>query len=801
MATTGRRMAAFLFATALLVSTAGVSEAKMLRGVDLGGTVTAPDVKVEGGRFENRGWKTVIGAEPADYARKEGVVIDLEARRDQLGESGTFAFWIYRGPETGGSGYNTVLSLVTDNTTVFDAFVTWRARHSGAADNVTALRLGGMGYLTDGADVFGRDVVFDRQVAVGAWAHLAITWGPNGPADNRIYLNGREAVVYYGAGGAPAARSGSFAKYVRAARSAVIGSSRDGIDTFYQGMVGEALLYDTIETAFDLSKYRPKIASLTDNFLSVVGISGFLVTGDRIAVRMEGDPGGTATCDIGTDFGVPMAEDPAQPGVYTVDHAIRPGTYLDKGRIVGHLRNAAGAESDPATSSSGPVSIDARSRFAMTIDKTDLPADSAATARVKVKVTDANGNPIKDHRIKVTLSTTDEYTGLVGGGSTRSKDIAAANEAQVGGAEVETRWDGITDSWGEVEFDFKAGFAAKTIILQAKDLMAGNVGVDYITSYKEASIDIALTPPRSLAAARRGLQYIIKVEATRTELTADGRSRSVIRATVMDPNGAPVPGDPVAFTLSSPNGTIRTITGTTDAGGVATAEYTAGKKIGIVVVTAADTARNISASVSIVLLADAPAKIYLKARPESLPADGFSRADLSVKVTDINDNPNKDTKVEFKVAKGGGRVEYADRTTDRFGDSVNRYTAGTTAGIATVLATVRSKVPAEAELAKAQNVLFVPYSEQGEEIRVSRWLKRVGETALKGEPIVEYTIGRDETKYTLKAPYDCRVDFQYVEYWDNAQTGDTLAQISPVTVPGSTGSAPAPAPSRTPRRR
>lgn len=618
MATIGRRMAAFLIATALLVSTAGVAGAKVLRSVDLKGSSTAPDLKVEGGRFEKGGWRSTMGTEPADFRRKEGLVLDLESRKEQLGETGTIAFWIYRGPEAGGSNYNTMLSLVADNTTIFNAFVTWRARHSGAMDNVTALRLGGTVYLADGASVFGRDILFDREVVVGEWVHLAITWGPNGPADNRILLNGREAVAY-NQGSEPAPRSGSFATYMKSARSAVIGSSPDGIDTFYQGLVGEVSLHDTIETTFDLSKYRPKITSLTDNFMNVVGISGFLVTGDRIAVRMEGDPAGAAACDIGTEFGVPMAEDPARPGVYTVDYAIRPGVYIERGRIVGHLRNAAGAESDPAESSSGPVSIDARSRFAMAIDKTDLPADSAATARVKVKVTDANGNPIKDHRIKVTLSTTDEYTGLVGGGSTRAKDIAAATEAQLGGAEVESRWNGITDSWGEVEFDFKSGFAAKTIILQAKDLTAGNVGVDYITSYKEASIDIALTAPRSLAAARRGVQYIIKVEATRTELTADGRSRSVIRATVLDPNGAPVAGDPVAFTLSSANGTIRTINGTTDAAGVATAEYTAGKKIGIVVVTALDTARNLSGSVSIILLSDAPAKIYLKARPESLP--------------------------------------------------------------------------------------------------------------------------------------------------------------------------------------
>ena len=121
--------------------------------------------------------------------------------------------------------------------------------------------------------------------------------------------------------------------------------------------------------------------------------------------------------------------------------------------------------------------------------------------------------------------------------------------------------------------------------------------------------------------------------------------------------------------------------------------------------------------------------------------------------------------------------------------------------IARIVATVRSKVPSDAELSKAQNVLYAPWSEQGDDIRISQWLKRKGETALYGEPIVEYTIGRDGTVYRLKAPYDCRIDFQSVEYWDFARTGATLALITPVTIPGSKSPPPPAAPKLSPRRR
>jgi hypothetical protein len=423
---------------------------------------------------------------------------------------------------------------------------------------------------------------------------------------------------------------------------------------------------------------------------------------------------------------------------------------------------------EPVTSDS-KWTIDTKPKVTFDIDKKDMPADSSAKARIKLVAEDANGDPVQGRHLKLTLATTDEYTGLVGAG----------DFGQNVGATVETRWKGETDAWGEVEFDYIAGFAAKTVILTAKDLDSGGVTVDHITSFKEAMIDIALTPPVNRAAARRGVQYIIKVEASRTELTADGHSRSVIRAKVMDPNGTPVAGDPVTFTLSSENGTLRTIKGTTDSSGVATAEYKAGKKIGIVVVTATATLRNASGNVSIILLSDAPAKIYLKARPETLPADGFSRSDLEVKVTDINDNPNQDTKVEFRVTKGGGKIDYADRVTDRFGDAANRYTAGTAPGIASIVATVRSKVPTEEELGKAKNVLFAPYSPEGDEIRVEKWLKKKGDAVTKGDPVVEYTVGRSATVYVLIAPYDGTMGEIFVEYWDNAEIGQTLAIMTP----------------------
>ncbi len=792
------------------------------------------DNSVTGKDGSRRGFSLKKEAKP--FRDTAMVFHDIPVIFDNAAVRGAISFDLQRKAEDAKRGRRTLFELLDPAGRQILAFqFQWK---SDFDPRLPMIFITGDDYWIHGAGLWSQEILLDREVLPGQWIRLDLVWD-DAAKRYLLYFDGRPQDIvpkYYHAKDRkvladrrqdvnarlvfsklppPSPVPKPFSYFLSRAATFRIGvDSHPRKPHVASSFLSNAVLDNFVVLVDEWPRglgAAPRIFSVSDDSFKAPGISGKLVGGDRINVTLVASPGGKASFDAGNVKGVPMEEvvaagaggagvAAAGAGTYRGSYVVPPGDYFENGRVVGHFVSPDNVSAPPLESDS-KWTIDARSRFALKIDKTDLPADSQATARVKVTVTDANGGAVSGHPIKVTLSTTDEYTGLVGGGAARTRDAAAVTKEALGGAEVETRWKGTTDSWGEVEFDFKAGFAAKTIILQAKDMTSGDVGVDYITAYKEASIDIALTTPRSLAAARRGLaQYILKIEATRTQLTADGRSRSVIRATLLDPNGKPVQGDPVGFSISAPNGSLRVVSGTTDASGVAIAEYTAGKKIGVIVVTATATARNVTANLSIELLSDAPAKVILKARPESLPADGSSRADIQVKVTDINDNPNKDTKVEFKLARGTGKLEYPDRTTDRFGDAPNRFTAGTTPGIATILATVRSRVPTEAELAKARNVLFVPYSELGEEIKVQRWRKKVGETAVKGETIVEYTIGRNDTVFTLKAPYDCRIDFQYVEYWDTAQTGDTLALIAPVTTPGSTTAPPAP-PAMAPRRR
>jgi len=88
-------------------------------------------------------------------------------------------------------------------------------------------------------------------------------------------------------------------------------------------------------------------------------------------------------------------------------------------------------------------------------------------------------------------------------------------------------------------------------------------------------------------------------------------------------------------------------------------------------------------------------------------------------------------------------------------------------------------VPTETELAKAKNVLFAPYNPDEDQIRVEKWLKKKGESFVKGEPLVEYTVGRTSGTHVLTAPFDGTMGEQLVEYWDNAEVGQTLAIVIP----------------------
>lgn len=379
----------------------------------------------------------------------------------------------------------------------------------------------------------------------------------------------------------------------------------------------------------------------------------------------------------------PMTE--TEPGVYAGSYQAGWLDRYPRAVVVGRLEfeGVASTLAHPK-----PIAIDPGLTIAVATDPSELKADEVSKAKVTVTVTDANGNAVSGHKMKFLLATTSQYTGVVGGG-----DFAD----QVGGTITEDRWL-ETDSSGIAEVTYVAGFAAKTAIIVARDMLSNSIGYGWVKTYVTATAQLELEPVLETAAMDAG--YAIVVTSSDEWLTADGTSQARITARVTR-GGEPVKGHKVAFGVSSGTGSIRSVKDTTDNKGEARAVYTAGKKIGIVLIAATDTSAGISGTVSIELRSDAPAKIAIKLDPGKLPADGRSRADLSVLVTDINDNPSDNVEVEYLISSGGGRLRNDKGLTDRKGESATQYTAGRSAGTVTFDITVRSTIPTEAELAKA----------------------------------------------------------------------------------------------------
>jgi hypothetical protein len=354
--------------------------------------------------------------------------------------------------------------------------------------------------------------------------------------------------------------------------------------------------------------------------------------------------------------------------------------------VVGRLESAGAVA---ALTNAIPLAIDPGLAIAVATDPPELEADGNAKAKVVVSVTDANGRPVPGHKVKFLLATTSLYTGVVGGGEVND---------QAGGTITADRWL-ETDLFGRAQVTYVAGFAAKTAIIVARDLQSNSTGAGWVTTRIRATAQLRLEPVGETAAGG----YALAVTSSDDWLTADGQSQARITARVTL-GGQPVEGHRVSFSSPSGNGSVRAVKDTTNRNGEARAVYTAGKKAGIVLITATDTTAGISETVSIRLRSDAPAKIAVTLEPDALPADGRSRADLSVLVTDVNDNPNDNTGVEFQISSGGGSLGDTRGVTDRKGECGTVYTAGRSAGTVTFEITVRSPAPTAAELAKAADL-------------------------------------------------------------------------------------------------
>lgn len=514
----------------------------------------------------------------------------------------------------------------------------------------------------------------------------------------------------------------------------------------------------------------PEIKEITHNAFQAAGMSGVLVPGDVLEATLKGEKGCFASFQIeGAAQSVAMEE--KEEGLYKGSWTIGWDLEGKDLKITAKLSDEAGNETQKQAAK--PATIDARVRLKVTANKKLLPADQKSKARIIVEAQNANGDKIKGHEIALALATTEDYTGVVGGGALEGRKATKDDED-----DLEIKWGGITDNFGQISADYTVGNAAKTAVIIAKDLTTGrDVGYGWLNAYISATTAIELLPR-----TKRNAQDLANLEITAepAKLTADGRSKSRIKAKLTDiDTGKPLEGKRIYFGLGSENGKLKILGGgRTDANGVAQAEYRAGTAMGSVTITAAANEYQVTATIDITLMSDAPAKIALKAEAKELPADGSAETDLLAMVSDINDNPNNLAPVEIKIIQGGGKIEESDLLTDKNGESRTKYKAGTKPGTTIIEAKHTSRAPTRAEERRMHGTIYVPRlvkKQERERMKIAEWLIEPGEEAIKGQALAVLE-SRNGT-WTLKAAWDGVFVRRTKHERDEVELGDVVGYM------------------------
>jgi len=712
---------------------------------------------------------------------------------------GMISFDLQRLPGSEANGANTVFELLDENGyRVLRMQVDWGVPGSGAAFYLNSLP--SRDYLTYGIRLWSPVMKLGREVLPGQWVHVDLVWddvrgeylafadgaplqakpartmtGPDGSEilTPRFYANdeaGRR-------GEPPPYPEKPFQYFLQRVTSVAVGNYP--IPNLPEGR-GGAFLSGSVLDNFEIkTDALASISSVTHNAFSVAGYSGKLVPGDTFAVTLTAEPGGTASFDIvapepdpdplslkprGDFEGIPLTEDPDSPGTYSGTYTVGFGQYMEGGQVYGRFKNSMGYEAQPLAASRA-VQIDGRVHLTVEASGDLVPADRSSRVGFTVTARDANSKAVPDHELKLTMSTTDEYTGTVGGGT--FEDLV--------GGEMDVDWGGVTDSFGEVTAQYASGFAAKTILVSAKDMVSGDVGIGWVRSYIEGEIDILVTEPRATVLSAAGT---MEVSLSREWLTADGRSRSRITAVVRDDSDNPVAGHNVRFTLLGDNGQIRVVQSKTDARGRALADYIAGTVMGLVQVEVRDLTSGMVAVVGIELRPDAPAQIELMAEPGEVETGGQST--VTAKVTDANGNPNSNVDVLYDIAAGSGTVGSPSVATDEDGIAPVRFTAGDVPGLVTVRGTVISRDPTPEEIAAAEGAVFLfGLEEDPGRLEVIEWLVEPEDDVVQGQDLVVLE-DRSGGTYTVAAPRDGTVATFVAEERDEVRYGDTLGYILPL---------------------
>lgn len=601
----------------------------------------------------------------------------------------------------------------------------------------------------------------------------------------------------------------------------IVGPNDKSEGTFIKVCLKDNLEHNNcINTAIDLvvnyaveDVKPPVIYSINHNAFNEAGFSGKLVPGNKLEVTLEGEarckayfiisPSKTSPDADNNEFNKhELIENPDYPGSYSGSYTIGwKDKSIDEAYIWACMSDRAGNK--VWKHSEDPLAIDIRPRIEVSIvsyndtedDNFDdfgkhvmLSAGEDSKAKITVKVTNANReDPAEGHIIAFTITTTDDYTGVVGGGDLRNRMST----------DLGMDFDHTTDSWGEVDTLYTSGEAAKTAIIVAKDLTTGHAGVSYILNVLKAQIAIELKQPASLGRILQLPDYKLILIANPDRLTADGVSTSWITAQIADRDGRPVEkaGVEISF-FHSGGGTISPSHVYTDNLGQASTRYTAGIIRGTDIVTGDCVDLDAeSGEVKIALMSDAPAKMVLSADPDSLYANGINTSGIKVRVLDKNENSVQEAIVNFSVntrwkdmqikqdLEDRGRLSTTAIPTDFNGWSECTYTTPDLTGlgpaVATIFATIISRVPTEDEIARAVGTIFVPIlypeMEEDEEVKILEWLFRKGDEINEGDPVVRIETQRGE--YFLNAPVSGELVKIIIYKGESVKLGQTIGQI------------------------
>ncbi len=178
--------------------------------------------------------------------------------------------------------------------------------------------------------------------------------------------------------------------------------------------------------------------------------------------------------------------------------------------------------------------------------------------------------------------------------------------------------------------------------------------------------------------------YIL-LDANPDIILANGSSKSVISATVLDDDGIGMEGIAVAFTTTL--GDMMFPVRTTDANGIAIDTLIGSTDEGTAIVTAE--AHHISSTVNVEFTLDIPHQIDVSAFPDRIIADGSAESIITAIARDEDGNAMEGIDVRFKTDLGSSSLDKFKETTDADGKAEVKLT-GTAEGIATVTASVSS---------------------------------------------------------------------------------------------------------------